>query len=130
MVERARRLMLGSPAQLGLIALMLLGCLFIWVGAPLLWLWIGSQVQASASVGTALMVAMLGAISTILLVAPLLVWLNRKHVELRESRDQPIARTSALEVILVVSGAIAVVGFSIWVFGFSGSSPVPLNVSY
>ena len=122
--------MLGSPAQLGLIALMLVGALFLWVGAPLLWLWIGSQVQASASVGTALTVAMLGAISTILLVAPLLVWLNRKHVELREARDQPIARTSALEVILVVSGAIAVVGFAIWFFGFSGSSPVPLNVSY
>jgi heme/copper-type cytochrome/quinol oxidase subunit 2 len=122
--------MLGSPAQLGLIALMLLGCLFIWVGAPLLWLWIGSQVEASASVGTALMVAMLGAIATILLVAPLLVWLNRKHVELREARHQPIARTSALEVMLVVSAAIAVVGFSIWFFGFSGSSPIPLNVSY
>jgi heme/copper-type cytochrome/quinol oxidase subunit 2 len=129
-LQRVRHFILGSPAQLGLIALMLLGCLFIFVGAPVLWLWIGSQVQASASVGTALMVAMLGAIATILLVAPALAWLNRKHVELREARDQPIGRTSALEAMLVVSAAIAIVGFSIWFFGFSGSSPVPLNIGY
>jgi hypothetical protein len=32
--------------------------------------------------------------------------------------------------MLVVSAALAIVGFAVWFFGFSGSSPLPLKVSY
>jgi hypothetical protein len=125
-----RRFILGAPAQTVLILAMLVGCLFLWIGVPLGWLWIGSQVQASASLGTALMVSLLGAVTTILIVAPLLARLNRWHVELREARDQPVGEHSVLEVLLVVSATLATLGFGVWFFGFSGSSPVPLNVSY
>lgn len=125
-----RRFLLGGPAQTALILVMLAGCLFLWIGVPLGWLWIGSQVQASASVGTAVLVTLLGAVITIVVVAPLLARLNRLHVELREARDQPVGEYSALEVMLVVSAGVAVVGFSVWFFGFAGSSPVPLNLSY
>jgi heme/copper-type cytochrome/quinol oxidase subunit 2 len=125
-----RRFVLGAPAQAALILIMLLGCVFLWVGVPLGWLWIGSQVQASASVGTAVLVTLLGAVVTIVVVAPLLARLNRIHVELREARDQPVGKYSVLEVMLVVSAGIAVLGFGIWFFGFAGSSPLPLNLSY
>src|SRR5262245_7731989 len=109
---------------------MLLGCLFLWVGVPVVWLWVGSQVQESQPLGTALMVAMMGAVATILCIAPGLAWLNRKHVELREARDLPIGETSPLEAMLVVSAAVAVLGFAIWFFGFAGSSPIPLDLGY
>ena len=56
-------------------------------------------------------------------------WLNRWHAGLLERRDrQPTS--SALEVILVSSAGIAVVGFAIWFFGFAGASPVPLNIGF
>jgi hypothetical protein len=129
-VSRIRRLRLGGPASAALVGLMLLGCLFLWVGVPLIWLWIGSQLQASVALGTALMVTMVGAVLSIIGIAPVLVWLNRHQIELREARGLPVGDTSPLEVMLVVSAALAAVGFAVWFLGFSGSSPVPLNVSY
>jgi hypothetical protein len=129
-VWRVRRVLLGAPASVTLVVLMLGGCVFLWVGVPLIWLWIGSQLQASAPVGTALMVTLLGAVVSIVCLVPLLGWLNRQHLELRAARGLPIGDTSPLEVMLVVTAAVAIVGFVVWFFGFSGSSPVPLHVSY
>jgi hypothetical protein len=109
---------------------MLAGCLFMWVGVPVLWLWVGSQLQTSVELGTALMVTMVGAVASILCIAPMLGWLNRQHLELRASRGLPVGENSPLEVMLVLSAVLAIVGFAVWFFGFSGSSPVPLNVGY
>ena len=120
----------SGPLSAALVALMLAGCLFLWVGVPVIWLWIGSRVQASQPLGTALMVAMVGAVGTIIGVSIVLAWLNRKHVELREARGLPVGENSPLEVILVTSAGLAVVGFAVWFLAFSGSSPIPLNLSY
>lgn len=127
-----QRLLISGPAAVVLVLLMLAGCLFLWVGVPLIWLWIGSQLQASegTELGTALMVTMVGAMATIGFTAPLLLRLNRRYVETREARGLPVGESSPLEVILVVSAILAIVGFAVWFFGFSGSSPVPLNLSY
>jgi uncharacterized membrane protein YbhN (UPF0104 family) len=127
MLARLRALISGPVSAL-LVALMLLGCLALFIAVPLGWLWIGSQIQGSASLGTALAVTMVGIITTILVIAAVLSWLNRKHAELRESRNLPSTRGGALEPILVTSAGIAAIGFAIWFFGFSGSSPVPINV--
>jgi uncharacterized membrane protein YbhN (UPF0104 family) len=129
MVARFRELMSG-PASSALVLLMLAGCLFLWIGVPLGWLWIGSQVQGSASLGTALMVTMLGIIVTIIGVVMVLGWLNRRHAELQERRNRPLGRSSALEVMLVSSAGLAVVLFGIWFFGFAGASPLPLNIGF
>jgi uncharacterized membrane protein YbhN (UPF0104 family) len=126
MVARLRSLVSGPISGL-LVALMLLGCLSLWIAVPLGWLWIGSQIQASASLGTALAVTMVGVITTVFVMAALLSWLNRKHAELREARNLPSSRGGALEPILVTSAGIAALGFAIWFFGFSGASPVPIN---
>jgi heme/copper-type cytochrome/quinol oxidase subunit 2 len=125
-----RRLLLGGPASAALLILMLAGCLFMWAGVPLLWLWVGSQLQGSVELGTALMVMMLGALATILAMAPLLVGLNRRYVELRTARGHPVGESSPLEVMLVITAVLAIIGCSIWFFGFSGSSPLPLNLGY
>ena len=121
--------MLTGPASAALVLLMLAGCLFLWVGVPLGWLWIGSQVQSSASLGTALLVTMAGILASVFILAAALSWVNSRHARLLERRDRP-ARSSALEVILVSSAAIAIVGFGIWFFGFAGASPLPLNIGF
>ncbi len=127
-VARIRE-MLAGPASVALVLVMLVGCLVLWVGVPLAWLWIGSQVQSSASLGTALMVTMVGIVISIFVLVAGLSWVNRRHAALLESRDRPI-RSSALEVILVSSAGIAIVGFGIWFFGFAGASPLPLNIGF
>jgi len=127
-----------------IVGLMLAGCLFLWVGVPLGWLWIGSQIQASASLGTALAVTMVGAITTIIVLVSGLSWLNNKHAELRQARrsgqhagapghaadGDEEAPSGALEPMIVGSAAIVLVGFAIWFFFFAGTSPVPLNLGY
>jgi uncharacterized membrane protein YbhN (UPF0104 family) len=128
-VARVRDL-LGGPASAALVLVMLVGCLFLWIGVPLGWLWIGSQIQSSASLGTALMVTMIGIIASIIAVVYALSWLNRRHASLQERRDRPLGRSSVLEVLLVSSAGLAVVLFGVWFFGFAGTSPVPLNISY
>ena len=129
MAARIRHL-LGGPASVLMVVLMLAGCLFLWIGVPLAWLWIGSQIQSSASLGTAMMVTMIGIVITILVVVMLLAWLNRRHLELQERRSGHLPPYSALEIILVSSAGIAVVGFGIWFFGFAGASPAPLNIGF
>jgi len=88
MAVRPRQIILAC-ASVGLVALMLGGCLFLWIGVPFGWLWIGSQVQGSASLGTALIVTMAGIVVTIFAVITVLSWLNRRHAELRERLDGP-----------------------------------------
>lgn len=128
MLLRIRELMSG-PASAALVLLMLIGCLFLWVGVPLGWLWIGSQVQGSGSLGAALMVTMVGIIVSIAVLVLGLSWLNRRHAELNERRHRR-QRSSALEVILVSSAGLAVVCFVVWFFLFAGASPLPLNISF
>lgn len=119
---------LAGPASVLLVALMLAGCLVLWIAVPLGWLWIGSQVQATASLGTALAVTMIGVLVTIGAVVAGLLWLNRLHSHLREARSLPASRQSALEVLFVASAAIATLVFVIWFFAFAGSSPVPVEI--
>jgi hypothetical protein len=73
---------------------------------------------------------MLGVLVSIALLVPFLAWLNRKHIEMREARGLESHGQTALEAVLVVSAGFAIVGFSAWFFLFSGSSPIPLNLSY
>lgn len=129
MAARPRELLLRC-ASVALVALMVAGCAFLWIGVPLGWLWIGSQVQGSASLGTALIVTMLGVLVTIAAVITVLGWVNRQHVELQERRNRGRGGSTALEVILVSSAGVAVVGFGIWFFVFAGTSPLPLEIGF
>jgi uncharacterized membrane protein YbhN (UPF0104 family) len=122
--------LIGRPTSALLAFLMVIGSLLLWVGAPLGWLWVGSQVEAAGSLGTGLMVTMVGFLATVLAIVPMLTWLNRRHAEVRHASRRPIGNYSMLEVILVITAGVAVVGFSLWFFGFSGSSPIPIQVSF
>jgi heme/copper-type cytochrome/quinol oxidase subunit 2 len=108
-----------------ILVLMMLGAgLVLWVGVPIAWLYVGSQVQSSSgSVGAALAVMMVGVVVSILAIVPILGWLNRKHVELREARGLETHGATALEAVMTVSVVIAVVAFTIWFFLIEGPGP-------
>jgi heme/copper-type cytochrome/quinol oxidase subunit 2 len=119
------RNLLRAGASGVLLLLMMLGAgLVLWIGVPVLWLYIGSQIQGSTgSIGTALGVMMVGVVVSILLIVPVLGWLNRKHLELREARGLETHGATALEAVMTVSVAIAVVAFCFWFFVIAGPGP-------
>jgi hypothetical protein len=131
-MSRTRRLLPALESAVLLVVIMFVGSLVLWVGVPVAWLWVGSQLQASSSMATAIGAMMIGMLVTIAALVSLLGWLNRRHVELQEARGVhlPPDATTALEHVMVASAVVAVVGFFVWFFGFSGSSPIPLNLSY
>jgi hypothetical protein len=119
----ARALNYGASAVLtGVI--MVGASLALWIGVPAGWLWIGSQVQGSTgNVGTAIAVMLVGAIASIVALAWVLGRLNRVHEHLRAARGAEQTGPPLLEVVLVVTAAIALVGFAIWFFVFAGPGP-------
>ena len=118
----------GSSAAL-LLLLMFVGSLGLWVGTPLLWLWIGGRVQgATGSVGAAIGVAFLGFLVSVALFVPLLGWLSTRYAEARAARGLEDLGRAPLEGVMVVSAAIALVLFAIWFFFLSGTEPVPLGL--
>lgn len=119
-----RNLLRAGASGIILVLMMLGAGLVLWIGVPVAWLYIGSRVQGSTgSIGTALAVMMVGVVISILLIVPVLGWLNRKHLELREARGLESHGATALEAVMTVSVAIAVIAFSIWFFVIAGPGP-------
>jgi hypothetical protein len=128
--ERLHRLLAAAESASLLIVIMFFGSLVLWIGVPVGWLWIGSQLQPAGGLATAIGAMMIGMLLTIAGLVTFLAWVNRKHVELQEARGFYGGTATALELVLVASAVIAVLGFAVWFFGFSGSSPIPFNISY
>ena len=106
-----------------MLAIMFLGSLVLWVGLPLGCLYVGSRVQGvTHSVGVALLAMAAGVAVGIFAIVPLLGYLNRKHVEVRAARGLDTYGQAPLEGVLVVSAGIALVGFGVWFFFFSGTA--------
>ena len=94
-------LLRAGGSALILVLLMLGGGIVLWVGVPLAWLYIGSQVQAATgSLGAALGAMFAGSIASIVAIVWALAWLNRKHVELRAARGLETHTQSALEAVM------------------------------
>jgi hypothetical protein len=126
-----RKLVQLGSSGLVLLLIMLIGGLVLWVGIPLAWLWIGSQIQAATgSLGAAVGAMMIGVVASIVLLIPVLGWLSNKHRALLLARGQPDNGHLALEVVLVASATIAVVLFAAWFLLFAGSSPIPIGINY
>ena len=120
----------GAGALLVLL-IMLVGSLVLWIGAPLLWLWIGSQIEAStASVGAAIGATFLGAVLTIVLVAAILGKLSNFYRANRVARGLDDPGHFVLEVVLVVSASVALCAFVIWFFFFAGAEPLPVGIKF
>lgn len=119
------RNLLRAGASGVLVLLMMLGAgLVLWIGVPLGWLYVGSLVQGeTGSVGTAIVVMLVGVVVSIVAVIPMLGWLNRKHLELRAARGLDTHGQTALEAVMTVSVLIAVLAFVVWFFVIAGPGP-------
>jgi hypothetical protein len=135
MLAGARR----RPAQFGLIVAMIMGALTLWVGSPVLWLWIGSQMTSSQQgrMGPYFVVA-IGILASTVAVAFGLARLQRLYEEvtgqeatvrvrlawLRSLRDERSSdtRVTVLDLILVTTAVTAVLVFLVWFLFFAGSS--------
>ncbi len=118
----------GTGAVL-VVAIMFIGSLGLWVVTPLLWLWVGSQIQGSTeSLGTALAVAFFGVIVTVAVLASLLARLSDVYRANCRSRGQPDPGHVVLEGVLVVSAGLTVMGFAVWFLFLAGASPVPIGI--
>jgi hypothetical protein len=119
----------GTGALL-VVLIMFLGSLGLWIGTPLLWLWVGSQVQgATASLGEALMTMFVGVVVSIALLAVLLAKLSDVHRSNCLARGQADPGHVVLEAVLVTSAGFTLVAFVIWFFFFAGASPIPIGIS-
>jgi hypothetical protein len=108
---------------------MFIGSLGLWVGTPLLWLWVGSQIQgATQSLGTALAAAFFGVVLTVTVVASLLSRLSDVYRANCLSRGLDDPGPVVLEGVLVVSAGLTIVVFVIWFLFIAGTSPVPIGI--
>jgi hypothetical protein len=118
----------GIGATLVLL-IMFIGSLVLWIGTPLLWLWVGSQIQgATASLGTALGVSFIGVVATIMLLAGVLAKLSNVYQANRRARGLEDTGHYVLETVLVISAGITLAAFVVWFFFFAGASPVPVGI--
>ena len=130
---------LATPVALVLILLMAAGSVFLWIGIPVGWIYAVSKMVNSSQpslgpyvlliVGIPVTMAIWGKIlfgldhvyarvtgqdSEVRFRAP---WLKSMRGERQTGR-----RLTVLEMTMVVSVSLALVGFAIWFFGFAGSS--------
>ena len=118
----------GTGATL-VVLIMFTGSLGLWVGTPLAWLWIGSQIQgATASLGAALGVMFIGVIATIGLLAAVLAKLSDVYRANCLARGQTDPGHFVLEGVLVISAGLTLAVFVVWFFFFAGTSPVPIGI--
>lgn len=118
----------GAGATLALL-IMFIGSLVLWIGTPLLWLWVGSQIQgATSSLGTAIVVSFIGVVATIGLLAAVLAKLSDVYQANRRARGLADTGHYVLETVLVVSAGLTLAAFVVWFFFFAGASPVPVGI--
>jgi hypothetical protein len=119
----------GAGAVLVLL-IMVVGSFGLWLGTPLAWLWIGSQIQGSTdSVGAALGVTFPGAVVTIVILASLLAKLSDIYRANRQARGLEDPGHLVLEGVLVISAAVTLAVFIVWFFFVAGANPVPLGIN-
>lgn len=116
----------GENAVL-VLAIMIIGSLVLWLGLPLAWLWVASRVQgATDSLGAGLGVAMFGFPLSVIAVVVVLGRLNDAYRRGRMARGLDDIGTFVLEVVVVCTAAVVIVGFTIWFFLFAGAAPLPI----
>jgi UPF0716 family protein affecting phage T7 exclusion len=119
----------GADALLAA-AIMFIGSLGLWLGTPLLWLWVGSQIQGSTdSVGLALLVMAAGVLITVLVLASLLSRLSQFHRSIAIARGHDDPGHRMLESVMITTAGIAIVVFGVWFLLFAGASPIPLGMN-
>ena len=106
-----------------LIGLMAVGPVLLWIGVPVGWLWVGSQVvYHGGSNMLGIVVAFFGILLSLLVTLALATRLDRFWRLLRRAagHDQ---RTGVMVPIFGATAVIALVAFSIWFLLLEGPAP-------
>ena len=124
------RALLRTGAGALLVALiMFIGSLVLWVGTPLLWLWVGSQIQgATESLGAALAAMLFVVVFTVTLLASVLAKLSDVYRANCLARGNQDPGHVMLEAVLVISAGVTLTVFVIWFFFLAGATPVPVGI--
>ena len=126
-----RQLLRTGTGAILVLMIMTIGSLVLWIGTPLLWLWVGSQIEAkTASLGGALGATFLGAVLTIVVVAMLLSKLSDVYRSNAVARGHDDPGHFILEVVLVVSASVSLIGFVVWFLFLAGAEPLPIGIKY
>jgi hypothetical protein len=125
----------------GIVVLMIFFAMMLWIGIPLGWLYIGSQVASSTqpSAGPYMLVAV-GIVVSVIVDALILSRLNRVYQRvtgsqgevriqfawLRSLRGERTSRrpTTVLDIVMIGTVAVAAVAAGVWFLLFAGS-PLP-----
>jgi hypothetical protein len=130
---------LATPVALALILMMAAGSVILWIGIPIGWIYAVSKMVSSSQPSLGPYVLLIFGIPITMAVwGKLLFGLDHVYARvtgqdsevrfrapwlksMRGERDNR-RRLSVLEMTMIVSVSIALVGFVIWFFGFAGSS--------
>jgi hypothetical protein len=124
-----RALLKSGAGAVLVISIMFIGSIVLWVGTPLAWLWVASQIQgATESLGTALLAAFLGVLVTVTALGSVLARLSDVYRANCVARGLNDPGHVMLEGVLVVSAGLTLVAFGIWFFFLAGASPVPIGI--
>ena len=129
----------SKAAAVLLIAVMVVGSLLMWLGAPLFWLWLGSQLQSGStpSLGPYLVI-LVGVVVSMIVLGKLLSSLDRLYGRVTNSNATVRVRmpwnrslrgergsgrqTRVVDIVMVISVSSALVLFGAWFFLLAGSS--------
>jgi hypothetical protein len=122
-----------------LIVVMVVGSVLMWIGAPLFWLWLGSQLQSGStpSLGPYLVI-LVGVVVSMIVLGKLLSSLDRLYGRVTNSNATVRVRmpwnrslrgergsgrqTRVVDIVMVISVSSALVLFGAWFFLLAGSS--------
>jgi hypothetical protein len=132
--------------RVGIIFLMAAGSVALWIGDPILWMWITARLQegTQASMGPYVL-AIVGILLTSVAIGKSLAWLNRLYGDVTgtaptvrivvpwrrsyrgESGKDEDAKlpVSLLDVVMVVSVVLAVLAFVVWFVVVEPAPPLP-----
>ena len=126
-------------AAMVLIAVMVVGSLLMWIGAPLFWLWLGSQLQSGStpSFGPYLLI-LVGVVASMIVIGKLLSTLDRIYGRVTNTNATVRVRlpwnrslrgergsgrpTRVVDIVMVASVSSALLLFGAWFFLLAGSS--------
>jgi hypothetical protein len=129
----------AMPVALFLIALMAIGSVILWIGIPVGWIYAVSHMVDSSQPSLGPYVLLIFGIPiTMALFGKLLFGLDHVYARvtgqdsevkfrapwLKSMRGERNAarRLTVLEMTMIISVSVAILGFGIWFFGFAGSS--------
>jgi hypothetical protein len=133
------RTLAEKPAAIFLVALMAVGSVALWLVIPVAWIYVvSSQIESTQPTLGPYVLILIGVPTSMFIVGKLLYRLNGVYERItgqdsevrvqmpwhRSMRGEraPQRRTTVLELVMMISVAIAVVAFGIWFFFFAGSS--------